>query len=309
MDLRQLEYLVTVIDSGTFTRAAHRLHIAQSAVSHHVGALERELGVNLLNRARPTVTATPAGELLAARARRILAEVVAARDEAVSLRGHTVGQVTFGATIPAATLDVPGIIAEFRSAYPGVRIRLREGTGPELVDMVRDDTIDLALVSMDPDRLPTGVAGVTVDIDDLRVTGPPGHPLERLTSIPAGELDGVDLISFREGAGLRAAADQVLAAAGATPNIIIESNEMPVLIGLVGHGLGLGILPVAFIEQSPYPVWSRPLDPPIRPPLVLIWRRQRRRPPAAEAFLSHLAALAPPTEPAPPTGPGPPDPS
>jgi DNA-binding transcriptional LysR family regulator len=293
MELRQLEYLVAVIDHGTFTRAAHKLHIAQSAVSHHVSALERELGVKLLHRARPTVTPTPAGELFAARARRILAEVVSARDEAVSLRGHTVGQVAFGATVPAATLDVPGIIAEFRSHFPGVRVRLREGTGPELIDMIRDDTIDLAIVSIEPERLPSGVGGVIIDTDDLRLTGPPGHPFEGYESVPVRELDGVDLISFREGAGLRAAADQVLIEAGATPNIIIESNEMPVLIGLVGHGLGLAILPVAFIEQSRFPIWSRPLDPPIRPSLILIWRKRRRRSPAAEAFLRHLAALAP----------------
>ncbi|WP_173035119.1 LysR family transcriptional regulator [Phytohabitans flavus] len=293
MELRQLEYLLAVIDYGTFTRAAHRLHIAQSAVSHHVGALERELGVSLLYRARPTVTPTPAGELFAARARRIMAEVSTARDEAVSLRGDTVGQVSFGATVPSATLDVPAIIADFRSAYPGVRVRLREGTGPELIDMVRDDTIDLAMVSTEPDQLPAGVGWLVIDTDDLRLAGTPGHPFEDYESVPARELDGHDLISFREGAGLRAAADKVLRAAGATPNIIVESNEMPVLVGLVGHGLGLAILPVAFIEQSPYPIWSRPLDPPIRPSLMLIWRRRRRRAPAAAAFLHHLAALAP----------------
>jgi LysR family transcriptional regulator, transcription activator of glutamate synthase operon len=288
MEIRQLEYLLTVIEQGTFTRAAHRLHIAQSAVSHHVAALERELGVELLLRARPSVIPTPAGELFAARARRILAEVVSARDEAVSLRGHTVGQVTFGATVPAATLDVPGVIARFRSEYPGVRVRLREGTGTELVDMLRDDTVDLAIVSTEPERLPLGIGGVVIDTDDLRLTGAPGHPFEAYTSVPARELDGVDLISFRDGAGLRTAADQILAEAGVTPNIIIESNEMPVLTGLVGHGLGLAILPVAFIEQSRYPLWSRPLDPPIRPSLMLTWRQQRRRSPAAEAFLRHV---------------------
>jgi DNA-binding transcriptional LysR family regulator len=293
MELRQLEYFLAVIDHGTFTRAAHRLHIAQSAVSHHIGVLERELGVELIQRVRPAVTPTPAGELFAARARRILAEVVSARDEAISLRGHTVGQVSFGATVPAASLDVPGVIAQFRADYPGVRVRLREGTGSELIDMVRDDTIDLAIVSTEPDRLPSGVDGVVIDTDDLRITGSPGHPFEAYEAVPAHELDGVDLISFREGAGLRTAADQVLADAGATPNIIIESNEMPVLTGLVGHGLGLAILPVAFIEQSPHPLWRRPLDPPVRPSLILVWRRRRRLSPAAEAFLRHLAAQAP----------------
>jgi LysR family transcriptional regulator, transcription activator of glutamate synthase operon len=296
MDLRQLEYLIAVLDHGTFTRAAHRLHIAQSAVSHHIGALERELGIALLHRGRPSVTPTPAGELFAARARRILAEVTSARDEAISLRGHTVGQVAFGATIPAASLDVPGVLARFRSQYPGVRVHLREGTGHELVEMVRDDTIDLAIVSTELENLPGSVAGVVVDRDDLRLAGPPGHPFEEYRSVPASKLDGVDLISFREGAGLRAAADRVLAEAGAIPNIVIESNEMPVLVGLVAHGLGLAILPVAFIEQSRHPIWSRPLDPPIRPPLVLTWRTQRRRSPAAEAFLHHIAALVRPDQ-------------
>ena len=293
MELRQLEYLITVVDLGTFTRAAQRLHIAQSAVSHHIGALERELGVELLHRSRPAVTPTPAGELFCARARRILAEATSARDEAASLRGHTVGQVTFGATIPAASLDVPEIIARFRLDYPGVRVRLREGTGPELLDMVRDDTIDLAVVSVEPDRLPAGLAGFVVDTDDLRLTGPPGHPFESYEIVPVRELDGVELISFREGAGLRAAADQVLNEAGATPNIIIESNEMPVLLGLVAHGLGLAILPAAFADQSQQATWSRPLDPPVRPSLTLVWRDRRRRSPAAEAFLHHLASFAP----------------
>jgi DNA-binding transcriptional LysR family regulator len=70
-----------------------------------------------------------------------------------------------------------------------------------------------------------------------------------------------------------------------------------VLVGLVGHGIGLAILPVGFIEQSRYPLWSRPLDPPIRPSLMLIWRRRRRRSPAAVAFLQHLAARAPRPQP------------
>src|SRR5258705_4237975 len=117
MELRQLEYLVTVLDEGSFTKAASRLDIAQSAVSHHVSQLERELRVQLIERQRPRVFATPAGELFAARARRILAEVAAARDEISSLSGLTVGDVGFGATIPAAALDVPGLLGTFRARY------------------------------------------------------------------------------------------------------------------------------------------------------------------------------------------------
>jgi DNA-binding transcriptional LysR family regulator len=293
MDLRQLEYLLAVIDEGTFTKAATRLHIAQSAVSHHIGVLEAELNVSLLRRVRPTVRPTPAGEVFAARARRILAEVASARDEIASLSGETIGDVAFGATIPAATLDVAQIIVTFRRSYPGVRVRLREGTGPELTDMIRDDTIDLAVVSIDPPSLPRGLTGVVVDTDDLVLAGPNGHPLAQHDRIDVQLLDGVELISFRQGAGLRSAADNVLQEAGVTPNVVIESNEMPVLLGLVANGLGVAILPKAFVDQTQLPLWSRPLEPAIRPALTVVWREHRRRPPAVDAFLRHLLANAP----------------
>ena len=184
---------------------------------------------------------------------------------------------------------MPALLAAFRTRHPGVRVRLHEGTGSELVDMVRSDEIDVAIVSTDPDDLPGGIASTIIDVDHLVLAGPPGHRLEHYDVVPIRELDGSDLISFRPGAGLRHAADVVLADAGVTANIIIESNEMPVLVGLVSHGLGLAILPEAFIRHARDQVWGRPLDPAITPPLALIWRERRRRSPAAEAFLHHVS--------------------
>ena len=293
MELRQLEYLVTVLDEGSFTKAANRLDIVQSAVSHHVSKLEGELKVQLIRRQRPFVLPTPAGEVFAARARRILAEIDAARDEISSLSGLTVGEVSFGATIPAASLDLPGLLARFRSDYPGVRVRLREGTGPELLALVRADSIDMAVVSIEPSDLPRGMDGAVIDVHHLVLAGPPGHPFEGQDPIPVQDLDGIDLISFREGSSLRRAAEVVLTEAGVTPNVVIESNEVPVLVGLVAHGLGLAILPLGFVEQSGVPLWSRPLEPSIDPPLTLIWREARRRSPAVEAFHRHVIASRP----------------
>jgi DNA-binding transcriptional LysR family regulator len=155
--------------------------------------------------------------------------------------------------------------------------------------MVRSDTIDIAIVSTEPSDLPGGIASKIIDVDHLMLAGPHGHRLEHYDVVPVRELDGCDMISFRPGAGLRHAADVVLAEAGVTANIVIESNEMPVLVGLVSHGLGLAILPEAFIEHAHDQVWGRPLDPAITPPLALIWRERRRRSPAAEAFLRHIS--------------------
>ncbi|WP_255272870.1 LysR family transcriptional regulator substrate-binding protein [Actinomadura madurae] len=181
----------------------------------------------------------------------------------------------------------------FRRRYPGVRVRLREGTRQELVSMVQQDTIDLAVVSIDPLRLPHGTTGVVVDHDHLVLAGPPGHPFEHYDTAPAHALDGMDLISFRKGAGLRDAADTVLREAGVVPNIVIESNEVSVLLGLIAHGLGLGIIPRGFVALAFQPIWSIPFDPPIRPPLSLIWRESRHLAPAADAFLHHIKTSTP----------------
>lgn len=298
MELRQLEYLVTILDEGTFTKAADRLRIAQSAISHHIAKLERDVGVQLLRRERPLVLPTPAGELFAARARQILADVGSARDELQSLRGHLIGEVTFGATLPAASIDLPDLLAGFRRAYPGVRLRLREGTGAELTQMVHSDALDLAIVSLSPTDLPRGLVGRVIDHDHLVLAGPVGHPFEDYDVIPVEKLDGMELISFREGASLRDAADAVLSAHGVVPLVVIESNEMSVLLGLIAGGLGLGIVPEVFVAQSSLPLWSRPLHPAITPPLSLTWRDRRRRSPAANAYLRHmLTKTAPqPTE-------------
>jgi DNA-binding transcriptional LysR family regulator len=113
-----------------------------------------------------------------------------------------------------------------------------------------------------------------------------------LPVVPIKALEGLDLISFRRGAGLRAAADRVFESEGVSPNIVIESNEMPLLLGLVASRLGVAVLPRQFVAEPRANIWSRPLSPSIRPSLALAWREGRRFPPAAEAFLRHVVRVA-----------------
>ncbi len=294
MELRQIEYLLAVVDEGSFTAASERLTVAQSAISHQVAKLERELELVLLLRGRPAVTATPAGDVFIGRMRRVVAELAAARSEAQSLKGVTVGAVSFGATFPAASLNIPNILARFRTRRPGIQVSLREGTTAELLALLKHDVLDSAVVSIDAAELPSGLEGVVVDRDDLVLVGPVGHRLEVLEKVPIRELDGEDQVGFRRGAGLRAAADEMLSAHGIVPRVTIESNEMPVLVGLVANGLGVAILPKRFVSEPTAGVFSRPVVPPINPPLSLVWRNGRQYPPAAEDFLRFIAAEASP---------------
>lgn len=292
MEIRQLEYLIAVVTTGSFTKAASDLDVAQSAVSHQISKLEDELGMRLLHRQRPVMRPTDAGELFVRRIRRVLAELTAAREEVVSLRGQTTGEVTFGATFPAASLDVPEILSRFREQWPAVRVSLREGSKQDLLELLKNDVADVVVLASELNDLPPGIEGLVVDHEDLVLAGPAGHRLEAQGPIDIAELEGEAMVGFRRGAGLRAAVDTALADRDIAPNVMIESNELPVLVGLVHHGHGVAVLPRGFLSGAPAGVWVRELHPPITPSVVLAWRRGRHYPPAAEQFLRFLVTEA-----------------
>ncbi|MGH3477586.1 MAG: LysR family transcriptional regulator, partial [Nocardioidaceae bacterium] len=120
MDVRQLRCVEAVDRHRHFTRAADELHLAQSALSHQIRRLERELGTPLFERTSRRVITTEAGQVVAARARRVFAELDSAREEVDELRGGIRGRIRIGALLPAGEIDVPGLLARFSQAHPGV---------------------------------------------------------------------------------------------------------------------------------------------------------------------------------------------
>ena len=143
MELRQLVYTEAVERHRHFTRAADELHVAQSALSQQIRKLEAELGTQLFERTSRRVIPTEAGEVVAARARRVLAEVDGVRSELDELRGLVRGRLAIGALLPAGALDVTVLLARFSRAFPGIEVGLREGTAAEMLALVEADALDL----------------------------------------------------------------------------------------------------------------------------------------------------------------------
>src|SRR5919201_2703778 len=144
VELRQLRYAEAVARHRHFTRAAHELHIAQSALSQQIRRLEAELGAELFERTSRSVAPTEAGAAVATRARRILAEVDGIRGELDELRGLVRGRVSIGALLPAGPLDVPRLLARFAEAFPGIEVGLREGTAGDMIRYLGADEVDAA---------------------------------------------------------------------------------------------------------------------------------------------------------------------
>src|SRR3954471_7298887 len=159
MELRHLATFVAVAEEGSFTRAADRLHVVQSAVSAGVRNLEKELGAELFDRSTHSVKLTDSGRALLPEARATLAAAQAARDAVDEVRGGVRGTVSLG-TMQAQgmhAIDLAAILATFRAEHPAVEVDVRHSGGSiEMAREVRDGRLDLAFVAL-PGDAPAGV--------------------------------------------------------------------------------------------------------------------------------------------------------
>jgi LysR family transcriptional regulator, transcription activator of glutamate synthase operon len=287
MDLRQLRYLVALADERHFTRAAAREHIAQPALSQQIRRLEDELGMTLVERTTRQVKVTDAGEVLVARARRILGELDAANAELLALKGMETGRVRVGTMHTMGPVDVSLVLAIFHERHRGIELTVREESSEELAEMVRDDELDLAFLSVTERVESHGLGFHQLVFEELVVLLEPSHRLARRSRLRIAELEGEEFISFREGARLRELLFVAAREAGFEPNVKLESNESQRIRRLVSRGMGVAILPrsdavapgaeVAVVELT---------DPPLARDITLAWRQGRRHPPAVAEFLA-----------------------
>ena len=277
MELRQLRAFVHVTHAGTFTRAAEELHVAQSAVSQAIGRLEAELGFELLRRTSRGVELTEAGAVVFERAREIVSGADAIRSDLARLRGLLEGTVALGTMLPPGPIDLPGLLASFHAAHPGIGVHVREGSAPEILAAVRRGELDVAFTGVEPDALEDGLAGERLLGEELLLITPPDHPPLQLD-----QLVGVPFIGYRRGSALRDTVDRAVAAA---PQIVFESDELVSVRELVAQGLGVSIVPRSTVDGDGPPVQAIPIG--LERPLTLVWR-DRRPPPAAAAFLSFV---------------------
>jgi DNA-binding transcriptional LysR family regulator len=291
MELRQLRYFAAVARHESFTLAARELNVAQPALSQQVRKLEQELGVELLRRTTRRVELSEAGELALARATRTLAEADALRAEMDELRGLTRGTLTVGMLPAVGQLDAAPILAAFSADYPGIEVRLVEDTLVEALALLRADRLDLAFALILPEEAGEGVAGEKLFEEELVVMVAEGHRLAKRRSVRIADLDGEPLITFLAGSALRQQLDVQLEQAGMQRSPAFESNHINTLRALVAHGLGVSLVPVSFAVAEGPPVARLKVAPKtLRVPVSILYRADRARPPAAEAFLKSVRA-------------------
>jgi DNA-binding transcriptional LysR family regulator len=290
VEVRQLMCVEAVARHRHFTRAAEELHVTQSALSHQVRRLERELGTLLFERTSRRVVVTEAGRAVAARARRVFAELDGARQEVDELRGVLRGRIRIGPLLPAGDVDVPGLLARFSRAHPDVEVGLREGVAADMLHMLHADELDAAfclLAGDTPDDLATErlseeevIAAFAPD------TAPPG---DRLT---VADLARHSIVAPRRGSAITSVVDRLFRETGRSLHLALESGDPFLLRTLAARGFAAAVLPRSLTALEGPPLAVRSLHPPVRLPVALAWRRTRTASPAASAFIEFVRGTA-----------------
>ncbi|MCH9667983.1 MAG: LysR family transcriptional regulator [Actinomycetia bacterium] len=251
MELRQLEYFMAVAGEMSFSRAAVRVNVVQSALSTSIGKLERELGVQLFDRRRHRIDLTDAGEAFRERVGEVLraADLAkeSAKESAQAGRQGNAGTVNLGVLISSGPLDFVRVLLEFAEQNPQVRLRthLYQTGSAAYLPALLAGTLDLALVS-GPLSFPAQLEVHPLFEDPLVFVCRPDHPLARRSTVEVGELSRECLAGFPQESGLRNVVNNAFNGVGLQPPTHYELLVgFPAIAELIRRGIATALMPLS----------------------------------------------------------------
>jgi LysR family cyn operon transcriptional activator len=293
MELRHLRYFVAIAEAGTMARAAERVHVTQSTLSHQLAQLESEVGAQLFERVGRNLRLSEVGRVWLGHARGALAQIAEAKQALAQTRKLESGEVRIGAIHSFVTKLMPDIAAGFVRRHPGIRLQVHEMSGLEIEQQVEAGALDFGFAFYPPAR--PGVAGERLFDDTLALAVNDRHPFAGERSIRFARLDGVPLAMLTERFATRRLLDTYFRRVGVAPRVVIEIDSVDALERIAELGVAATFLPrrttrprraarLRLIEVS---------DPRLVRAAGLVWRRTDYRAAAAAAFATYLkSALA-----------------
>lgn len=286
--LRQLQAFVAVADSRNFTRAAQRLHVAQSAISLMVKDLEDDLGVKLLDRTTRHVELTDPGVEFRSYAEKLIADLDHAVRHTHELVERKRGRIAVAAPPFLATVLLPRVISEFQAEFPGVRIVLIDARTDQIVARVKAGEADIGVGTFVADE--DGITRTLLARDQLMVFSHKKHPLAVNRSPSWTDLADLPAIMLTRESGIRALVEKGYASAQLQVAPIFEVAQITTALALVEAGLGISVLPAyALAAASPRRIAAHTLQSPKTSRNVeVISCLGRTPPPATSEFVQRL---------------------
>lgn len=286
-ELRHVRAFLKVAETRNFTRAAHDMHLSQSALTVQVQQLEESLGVRLFDRNKRGVTLTAAGKDVLGPLQRLFNDAQIIVEHAHDLSSASTGFVTVAALPTVCAGALPGLVRSFVEGYPGIRVQIRDVVAERVREAVLKREVDFGIGTLhgrDADLRATPLFQ-----DRLVVFAPAGHPLSLKHDITLGEASSHGLILPGRESSVREAVEAIAHRERLRLDIRYETNFMPTALAFVRADLGIAILPetAAGAESSAF---SRiPLNNKFsNRQIELLQRRDATLSPAAESIARHL---------------------
>lgn len=294
MDFRQLRYTLSVYKERSFTGAAKRLNISQSAVSEQVKLLEEEIGFELFLRTSRGIEATDRGRTFLYESERVIGDLLSLSDTARRLRGSLGDTLTVGMGSGMAQIFIPRMFADIKNDLPGVRLDILTAPTKNIFNELHEERLDAGIaIESDPDRLPAGlVFDRLIDAEMVLITHPK-HALARSKQpVDIGRLVAEPIIMSELTVGYGQVVLSLFTDLGIKPNILAVVDNIETIKMIVQSEGGLAIVPRACAENEVALGLLRALS--ITPARNVVFSLFRRREPLSrrkEAALLRLREL------------------
>lgn len=245
MELQQLRYVLAVAETRNFTRAAQQCFVVQSALSHQIAALERELGFKLFARTSRRVDLTASGQAFLPGAEVAVRSAEQAVAEAAAAVGEIRGRLKIGIIPTVTAIDIPSVLRKLHQRHPMVTVSLQVGRSDEMVRDLRAGTLHVAVLGLSDTVSPDGVQSRVLAHDHHVAVVGQGHRLARRRRITLEELVDEPFADFPEGSPGRSQTDLAFAGAQLHREVAYESMDPTLIVGLVRERLAVALLPSA----------------------------------------------------------------
>ncbi len=295
LDVRRLQVLSHLATEGGFSAAADALGMTQSAVSQHIAALEREVGLPVVRRGTRPIELTEAGAALTRHATGILARLDGAEQELAEIAGRRRGRLRFGCFPTLLGTLMPSAFARFRRSHPEVRLTVVDDHLHRLIPRLENGELDLAVI-YDNEELPDVGSGdferLPLLVDSFQAVVPAGHRLAGRPTIRLEDLRGESWIGGAPSSGWYRIVRHACQQAGFTPRADYASDDYIAVQALVAAGLGVSVIPgLAVIHLLPGVVACQVVDAPVRR-ICAAWPRDGYRGPTLSAMVDCLRLSA-----------------
>ena len=241
MDLRQLEIIRAIADTGSFTAAGEKLHVSQSAISRQILLLEEELGEPVFHRIGRRIRITAAGESLLQLSHRVFRDLQETVSGISDKRESLSGTMRLVGGMTVCLYVFPALLAEVRRVHPHLDLKVTVGSAERSIAMLRSGLGDLGMITLPVEA--TDLVSVPVLEEELLLITYPAHPLAKKKSIAPADLDKQDFVLFETGSITRRLVESFFTRERVEPEIIMETENVEIIKAMVRSGLGISIIP------------------------------------------------------------------